>query len=366
MKPYRIIHFVSGAGTGSTLITMSLAFGNRKGVLFEPLLIFRHDQKINEALLKQIDENQVKFFEVSEKPNYQTISQLIKIIKDFKPHIMVAHGFTEHIWGRAAAVIAKVPIIIQVEHSAEKYLLHRYFASRILSHFTNKIICVSERVKNYLVYLGFNRRKMVVIYNGIPVTQFLSVEECPYCKRQNNVVMVARFANPKDHPTLIKAAKLLQDWRVESKTILIGGGSNRYHKKSKDLCNKLNLLDKVFFWGHKETSEIRDILSKSKIFVLSTNYEGFPGVVIEAMTAGCVVVASKVGGIPELIKDGVNGYLVPPRNPKALAGKIKFILEHEEIAAQIAKEGQKHSMKNFTVERMVKEYEELFLNEIKK
>lgn len=366
MKPFRVIHFVSGGGSGSTFMAMLLAFENQQSSLFEPILIFRRKSDFRPELYKMIEEKGIRFYEVCESPKYKTVSQLVKIIREVDPHIFVSHGFSEHIWGRLAARIAKIPVNIQVEHNAEKYKPHYYLYSRLLGLCTNKIVCVSEGVRKHQIKLGFNADVMRVIYNGINVRQFLPPADWQYECRQDKAVMVARFARQKNQETLLKAANLLRDWQKQVEILFVGQGNNRYYQRNKKLSRKLGLDDRVHFLGSLPLDEVKDILVNNKIFVLSTHYEGLPLSIVEAMASGCVVIASNVAGVSELIDDGRNGYLVPPGDPQALAQKILYVLDHEEIAAQVADKGQKYALEFFTVERMAQEYEALFIEELKK
>ncbi|MGE5606049.1 MAG: glycosyltransferase [Bacteroidota bacterium] len=360
MKSYRVIHFVTGGGSGSTRVAMALVSGHQKGELFEPFLVFRRKKKRNQALIDEILSQDIKFAEVAEKPKFLTIIQLVKIIKSFKPDIMVSHGYSEHIWGRIAAIIAKVPVIIQVEHNTEKYQPQQYLESRILYNHTNKIVCVSHGVMDYLAKLGFNKERMQVIYNGIPLERFSSLQTVPFINRQPNLVMVARFARQKDHSTLIRAASLLREYSI--KVYLVGEGKKNYRQQAENLVKSLNLEEKVFFLGPR--SDIPELLSQNQISVLATRYEGFGLVVVEAMAAGCIVIASNVTGVSELVQNGITGFLVPPGEPVALAEKIKYIINNQAACSKIASAGQLYVHQNFGVERMVKEYEQLFLKEI--
>lgn len=361
MKSYRVIHFVSGGGAGSTKVAMALAFGHKETNKFEPILIFRRKKKRDPSLINEIRTQGIPFAEVANKPKFLTIYQLVKLIKKYNPQILVAHGYSEHIWGRIAAILAKVPIIIQVEHNTEKYKPQHFWESRLLSKYTHKIICVSYGVKEYLVSLGFSPKNLQVIYNGIQVQNYFSNQELPLLKRQLNIIMIARFARQKDHTTLIKATHQLLEYPLN--VLLVGGGKNAYRKKCEELVQKLGLQDKILFLGKR--TEIPELLAQNQIFVLSTHYEGFGLVVVEAMIAGCIVIGSNVAGVSELIKDGETGFLVPPNDPITLAEKIKFIVNNPDLSAKIAKAGQEYAMENFNLERMIHEYEELFLSELK-
>jgi glycosyltransferase involved in cell wall biosynthesis len=364
MKPYRIIHFVSGGGSGSTGMAVELAVGQHHGSQFEPMVVFRRKKKRNPNLDQIIAAEQIHFREVCAAPKLQTIKQLCAIIREFRPHILVAHGLSEHIWGRIAAWRAKVPVIIQVEHNNENYSLLRQWQSQFLLKFTAKVICVSEGVKRHLEKLGFKSDKIGVIYNGIATEEFTNIQNETFAGRDANIIMVARFAYQKDHATLIKAVKILQDGHYPCQTLLIGGGKQKYKEQCVALSRKLGLTATVRFLNHKTRAEIRELLGRTKIFVLATHHEGLPLALIEAMAAGCLVIASKVDGVSELIDHGQNGFLIPPQDPVALAQTIKMVFDNEQMAAAVAKSGQEKAITNFNMARMVNQYEQMFLDEI--
>jgi glycosyltransferase involved in cell wall biosynthesis len=366
MKPYRIIHFVSGGGSGSTGMAVSLAVGQQHGSQFEPMVVFRRKKKRNPNLDQIIATEQLLFREVCAAPKLQTIAQLCAIIREFQPQIFVAHGFSEHIWGRLAAWRAKVPIIIQVEHNNEKYSPLRRWQSQFLLTNTAKVVCVSEGVKKHLEKLGFKSDKIGVIYNGIATDDFASLQNTVYAGREANVVMVARFARQKDHATLIRAAKILKNENSPAQVLLIGGGKQKYQEQNIALSRKLGLVETVRFLNRKTREEIQQLLGRNKIFVLSTHHEGLPLALIEAMAAGCVVIASKVDGVSELIEHGKSGFLVPPQDPGALAQTIKMVLNDEKIAAEVAAAGREKAIKDFNMTKMVDQYEQLFRDEIAK
>jgi glycosyltransferase involved in cell wall biosynthesis len=189
MKPYRIIHFVSGGGSGSTGMAVSLAVGQQHGSQFEPMVIFRRKKNRNTNLDQIIAAEQLHFREVCAAPKLRTIRQLCAIIEEFRPHVLVAHGFSEHIWGRIAAWLAKVPVIIQVEHNKEKYSPLRLWQAKFLLKFTDKIICVSQGVQRHLGKLGFKLDKIGVIYNGIATDEFLTMQNPAYLSRDANLAL---------------------------------------------------------------------------------------------------------------------------------------------------------------------------------
>jgi len=359
MKKQKIIHFVYGGGSGATLKAEEIAIGNKQGNFFEPYMVY-HGQAKNKQTMSDYG---IPFWEVEAQRKMELIKELTKVIKEINPDIVISHGYKEHIFGRIASLRAKVPIIIQVEHNSQPYAILYYLLSFVLSFFTNRIICVSHAVKEHLLNLFFfNKHKMHVIYNGFYIDRFFN--ETPLTSRLPGVLMIARFSSQKDHITLIKAAKIMKDKKKSCPIYFIGDGSRKHFDKSQKLVEKLGLEDTVHFLGRRE--DVPELLAKYQISVLSTHYEGLSGVIMEAMAAGNVVIATNAPGVTELITHEKTGFLVPPKSPEILADRIISVLEHPEKYTQIVESAQKYILENFNVDIMVKNYEQVFREEYSK
>lgn len=359
MKKYKVLHFVYGGGSGATRRAEELAIGNHYGDLLEPYIVYRGAAKLSEKVKK----SGVKYKEVaSKKFKKKMINELIEIINRFKPDIVVAHGYKDHIYGRIAALKAKVPIIIQVERNAQPYIISYYLMAQVLTIFTDKIVCVSNAVKDHLVKRLFNKSKMHVIYNGLHLENYYN--EKPLTERISGVVMVARFCTQKDHETLIKAAKIIKDRGIDCPIYLVGDGKAKHVNRMEQLCKTLEVTDVVHFLGTR--NDVPELLSTYQISVLSTHYEGLSGVVLESMAAGNVVIATDAPGVYELIDDGKTGFLVPPKSSDILAEKIISVMKEPSSFSHIVENAQKHALENFNIDNMVQKYEELFYDLLKK
>jgi glycosyltransferase involved in cell wall biosynthesis len=151
---------------------------------------------------------------------------------------------------------------------------------------------------------------------------------------------------------------------IDIKLLILGEGEDEC--KLKKQITDLNLKNNVFLLGKKEN--IFDYLNVSNVFVLSSLWEGLPLSLLEAMACGLPVVATNVGGIPEVVKDGLSGFLVEPKNPTILAKKIEYLLNLDiESRKKMGAEGRKIVESKFSLEKMVNNYENLyqdFLNKL--
>ena len=126
---------------------------------------------------------------------------------------------------------------------------------------------------------------------------------------------------------------------------------------------KMGLERKVLFLGIRD--DVPQLLAASDVFVLSSDYEGVPLTVLEAMAAGKPVVATAVGGVPELIEDGETGILVPPRNPEALAQGILRLAKDASLRQRMGKAARERAQERFDISRTAREYEALYLRLLK-
>jgi glycosyltransferase involved in cell wall biosynthesis len=355
----RVIHFVTGGFSGSTNVAKEIIENTNQTSDIESLLVLRKKKSTTEEKLKSFYNLGIDTRLVSSKLHVLTIHQLYKICKEYKPDILVVHGFSEHIWGRYAGLLAKVPHLVHVEHnSRERYTWLRLKQAKWLSRYTAKIIGCSEGVKQNLLRLGFPAEKVVSIPNGINLTRFDQSTQVPFCKRKAEIIMAARFARQKDQTSLIKAIALLKNKDIEVKVNFAGLGKSSHIVTAQKLVKRLGLEQQISFLGH--CTNLPELLTQHQIFVLSTHYEGMPLALIEAMASGCAIVASEVVGVKEMFVHGEDGYLVEPQSPRALAEAIEKLLADKDYTEKMAISGQKKARSQFSVERMAGEYKLLF------
>jgi glycosyltransferase involved in cell wall biosynthesis len=161
--------------------------------------------------------------------------------------------------------------------------------------------------------------------------------------------MVARFNEPKDQATLLKAIAQLSDQSIHLD--LVGSGSA--WESCKDLAKSLGIQDQVSFLGDR--ADVPQLLAQSQIFILCTHYEGLPISILEAMRAGLPVIATKVNGIPEEVEHGKTGLLVPDKDVKEVAKALSTLIESPDLRQQMGEAGRQKFLEEFTIERMIDE-----------
>lgn len=233
----------------------------------------------------------------------------------------------------------------------------------------DRIIAISRATKEVLLQDGVPEEKIKVVHAGVDVEEMSSLvrEERDGVRRVLSresgveadadwIVNLAALAEHKDQSTLLKAMALVVRRRPQSRLFIIGEGE--LEEKLKRQCAELSLQEKVRFLGFRKNPLA--LLKAMDLFVLSSCGEGLGIVLLEAMFCGLPVVATRVGGIPEIVEEGSTGFLVPARDPEALSGEILRVLKDKELARSLAENGRKR-VAQFSFETMSKRVEEVYL-----
>jgi glycosyltransferase involved in cell wall biosynthesis len=360
--PLRVIHFVTGGFSGATQVALDLVRAAQSDPSTQAMLVLRRKRQADPARIAALRQEGLAVEVVPGWSHVATVLGLMRVCREFKPDVLVAHGFSEHLWGRYAGLLAKVPALVHVEHnSRERYSWWRLAQARWLARRTALIVGCSEGVKSRLLELGFAPARTVAIPNGVKLAPFeaataaMADDVAPaFETRVPGIVMSARFARQKDHETLIRAVGLLRTRGLTPPVMLAGAGKQRYRDQAERLVRELGLLSQVQFLGHCPT--VPALLMGHQIFVLSTHYEGMPLALVEAMAAGCAVVGSAVVGVKEMLRDGIDGKLVPHADPAALADAIEALLRHPDQAARLASAARQRALSEFSVAQMAARY----------
>lgn len=359
--PVRVLHFVTGGFSGATQVAVDLASASQGGRRVEPLLVLRRKRNTDEARVQALRDRGLAVRVVPGWSHLATVWALVKICREFKPAVLVAHGFPEHLLGRHAGLWAGVKGLVQVEHNTrERYTRWRLAQARWLSARTAWLVGVSEGVRRRLVELGFPEAKTLAIPNGIRMEPFADAELHAFEARVPGIVMSARFARQKDHLTLIRAIALLKAQGLTPPVLLAGGGKAALRAEAEAEVGRLGLQGQVQFLGHHPG--VPELLMTQQICVLSTHWEGMPLSLVEGMAAGCAVVGSAVPGVQELIIDQVTGFLVPEGDAKALAEVLSELLRDPGLASRVAQAARRRALEEHGLALMTQRYEDLLVN----
>lgn len=352
---------MNGGFAGATQVAVTLVRAHLASGRMTPLLVLAAKRSAPRARIEDLARSGVPLRVLAAWPHVATIRALARVCREFEPDVLVAHGFSEHLWGRYAGLIARVPHLVHVEHNTrERYTRWRLAQSRWLARRTDRIVGCSEGVRKRLLELGFPPEKTLAIPNGISLQPFERADDRPYPGREDGIVMVARLSRQKDQGTLVRAVALLRDRGWRPPVLLVGDGKPKYRRPLERLAAELGVGEQVRFLG--VIDNVPEVLQSRRFAVLSTHYEGMPLAVLEGMAAGCAVLASAVPGVTEVITDGEDGVLVPPGDARALADALERLWREPASAAAMARRGRCKALAQFSRERMTQRYEELFLS----
>lgn len=256
--------------------------------------------------------------------------------------------------GSAAASLAKVPLRIisrRVDFPLKKNVLSR----RKYTKNIDAVVAISEGVKEVLEEGGLSPGRIEVIPSGIDFSPFEKPsssrdlrQEFSFGPEDYLVGMVAHLADHKGHKYLIRASKILKEQAPKIKIIIVGEGPLRMELDKEARDSKVE--DIIFFLGFRE--DIPRILYSLDLFVLSSYLEGLGSSILDAMACGLPVVATRTGGIPEVVVHRKTGLLVSPRNPQALAKAILKLYNDRELASRLGKRGYEMVRQKFSVQSM--------------
>ena len=359
MKKIKVLHFVTGGFSGATSVAVDIITGHQAYPDIDSLLVLRQKKTTTAEKLANVAQQGINYQLVTNSTHFATIKQLQKIIEDWQPDILVAHGFPEHLLGRAAGKKANVPHMVQIEHnSKERYTFVTLWQTRHLSKVTDKVIAVSNGVAEVLKKQQLNA-PIVVIPNGIDPNRFAN-DPAPLQIRTDDIIMVARFAKSKDHATLIEALNILKQRNLNPTLTLVGSGKKSYQSLAENLVKKYQLTSQVTFISH--SSEVPKLLDAHKIFVMSSRFEGLNLSVIEAMAAGCLVIGSDAVGVNELIDHKTDGLIFPIGDAHALANHLEAVLKNPCDYQPLTVQARQKVLAYYTKARMINDYHQVFVD----
>jgi len=206
----------------------------------------------------------------------------------------------------------------------------------------HRIIALSNVDKNTLKNIKCRKERIVVISNGIDQGKFEKQEQFIEKSKIKKILCVARFASNKGYEDLIKALKIVKDRKDDFLAYFVGSISEQsYFKLLTNMIAEMGLGNNIRIYTSVSNSRLTDCYLKSDIFVLASRVETLPLVILEAMYAGLPIVATRVGGIPDMIIDGVNGYLVESGNSEQLADKLLKLLQDKDLCVKFGQFNKK-------------------------
>ena len=304
--------------------------------------------------------------------------KLYRLMRRERPQIVHTHESKAGFLGRLAARIAGVPIVLHTYHG---HVLRGYYGplkswalrcmEQLLALLTDRLIAVSEQVKCDLVqYRVACSEKISVVPLGFDLEPFLSSEaHRGSFRREMNlngstrlVGIVGRLFPIKNHRLFLDAAALVTVEEPASRFVVVGDGVLR--QELDQYARDLSIRDMVIFTGWRR--DLPRIYADLDVLVVSSDNEGTPVSVIESMASGCPVVATRVGGIPDVISDGDTGYLVPAGDADALASRILSLLRDDQEVSRLRASARAYARDRYNLRRLISDIQAIYENLISK
>ncbi len=287
------------------------------------------------------------------------LSREMKRRKCLLAHFHDAHGLAI---GAAAARRAGVPLRF-ISRRVDFPLKQNSFSLRKYTRNVDAIIAISEGVRKVLLDCGIPSSLIYVIPSGIDFSPFEEVASRDFLRREFSfapddylVGIVAALEDHKGHTYLIQASRILRERAPKIKIIVVGTGSLRLELDQQ--AHQLGVDDIVFFLGFRE--DVPQILGSLDLFVLSSYLEGMGSSLLDAMASRLPVVATQVGGIPDVVSHQETGLLVPPRDPVALAEAILTLYHDRNLASRLGDKGYEVVHQKFSTEAMAGQIIDLY------
>ena len=292
-------------------------------------------------------------------------SAILSLSKIFKQkeiqiiHMHTSHACTLGVW---AARLAGVPVRV-ISRRVDFPLRGNPFRRFKYEWGVDRIIAISEGVRDVLIHDGLNPDRIELIHSGINPESFDPAYPTGETRAEFGIAptslvigCVAHFADHKGHRYLIEAARQVVSVVPGARFLLVGDGELKHDVEL--MIDKLNLRKHFILTGFR--NDIQRLLAAMDLVVLSSHLEGLGTSLLDAMAMARPVVATRVGGIPEMIEDGKNGCLVSPRDPAALADGMIELLKDPEKRKRMGKAGRMRVMKDFSAKAMVDRTEAIY------
>lgn len=290
--------------------------------------------------------------------------RILLVLRKIKPDIIHAQTIGMGVVGFLAKKFFKIPYVVYGRGS-EVYFswLFKNQISRLVLRHADAVVALTEDMKKSLQ--RFCNREIYIIPNGIELDRFINLPKKEETlsriginDQENIILFVGRLCYVKGVEYLIRAMNIIVNKKNKKvKLIIIGDGEERQNLEK--LTKELNLGNNVIFLGKIPNEKIAEFMASSDVFVLPSLSEGFPSVILEAMACGLPIVATNVGGIPYVVNEEENGFLVMPKDSEQIAEKILFLLENKNISEEISKKN-KEMIKKYDLNNIIQELEKVY------
>jgi L-malate glycosyltransferase len=311
----------------------------------------------------QLTEFGVSYEVLGRKPGFDwsLILKIRRILRRIKNPVVHCHHYTPFVYGALASMGIPGSRIVYTEHGRfddGRPSLKRRIANMFFGHLRGEFFAVSHDLRKHLIAEGFPAKRMQVNHNGIDVGPIAGAAERAHARAilgftdtDTVVGTIARLHPVKDLGVLLRAVAALET-HPRVKIALVGDGQDR--ASLEDLARSLSISDRVVFAGQRD--DARELLAALDIFVNCSIIEGISVTVLEAMATGLPVIATRVGGTPEVVVDKISGLLTPSRSPDSVTAALCTLLDNRELAGQLGSAARTSATTRFSMSTMLTRY----------
>lgn len=292
-----------------------------------------------------------------------------KALRQARTQILHAYGIYPNVFAIPAARLAGVPVTIgSVRDIGDTYTFWQHQVQKHCLRLADHIVVNAEAIKRDLLQRGYDAERLSVIPNGIDCEHFRLPGNGEAVRREWSIPpdapvvgVLARLLRIKGQDVFLRAAALIASTNPQVRFVIVGDNNidQQYKEELKELTRRLGLEDRVIFTGFR--TDVPDLLAALSVVVSpSLGLEGLSNSLLESMAAGVPVVATRVGGTPEIVEDGVSGLLVPPGDPEALAAALSRLLQDRITAKRLGQSARRQVFSRYSLEQAVASTERLY------
>jgi len=368
MAPYKVLHLVSSGGLfGAERVILNLASQQKDGdvIAWVGAINNMHNPHLEIIQEAQNDGLKTAVFDSRSQADLNTISSLKKFLKENRIDILHTHNYKSDITGFLATRLTHVKWVATMHGWISGDSKLRWYESldRFVLKFASQVICVSQNNYDRLLNIGINRDSLSVIANGIDLEQFSSSSGDQGLKKSLGIdpnttviTIVGRLGEEKGHKVLFKALSSVIGQYPDIKCLVVGDGP--LMEKLKGQAADLGLSRHIIFTGNRK--DVADIYKICDILVNASFTEGLPMTILEAMASKVTVIATRVGAVPQVIRNGENGILLEPGDAESLSQAITGLIKDAGRRKALAQTAYKDVCEHYSEQQMAEKYKNLY------
>ena len=299
-------------------------------------------------------------------PDPRGLIRLIRLVRAWKPDVLHSHMVHANLMARAVRLFARVPVIVSTIHNIYEGGPLWMAAYRVSNGLVDHMTIISEAAADRFVKEGIVPRELLTcVPNGVDTERFRQVAPGTREALRSSIgvhdrfvwLAVGRFEIAKDYPNMLHA--FAQVCQRDSSAVLLLVGHGSLQQETESLAQSLGLGDRIRFLGVR--SDVPEVMAAADGYVMSSAWEGMPIALLEAGAAGLPIVATRVGGNHEVVRDGESGFLVPPRDAAALGQAMLRLMEQAPARRRdMGERGREHVRVHYGLGRVVERWQDLY------